>query len=88
VGELDLASVPAFEAAIATIDIAGFSRVVLDLRDLEFLDSTGLRAILSLRSSMPDASRLRIVRGPDAVHRVFTVTGLDTVLSVESSPDA
>jgi anti-sigma B factor antagonist len=45
-GELDLASVPTLESAMANETFDAMAEIVLDLRGLEFIDSTGLRAIL------------------------------------------
>jgi anti-sigma B factor antagonist len=45
-GELDIASAPVLEEAMIEACSAGAREVVLDLGGLEFMDSTGLRAIL------------------------------------------
>ena len=47
VGELDLSTVPVVDAQLSELVDAGFRRLVLDLRELRFLDSTGLRLLLS-----------------------------------------
>jgi anti-anti-sigma factor len=46
VGELDLATVPILESEVNAQRAAGFRRVILDLRELQFIDSSGLRCIL------------------------------------------
>ena len=46
VGELDLATAPIVDAQLCELVEAGFTSVVLDLRKLRFLDSTGLRLLL------------------------------------------
>jgi anti-anti-sigma factor len=60
----------------------------LDLRELEFLDSTGLRVILSaqLRSAV-DGDRLRITPGPVRVQRLFAMTGTADLLHFEDEAD-
>jgi len=52
-------------------------RIVLDLSNLDFIDSSGIRLILAAdaRSRM-DGDRLRLVRGRQSVHRVFELTGV------------
>lgn len=45
VGELDLGSVDQLERAVAELVDAGFDRIVVDLRRVEFIDSTGLRVL-------------------------------------------
>ena len=51
---------------------------MLDLRRLNFLDSTGLRVVASADARARDEGRrLVIVKGPPAVQRVFELTRLD-----------
>lgn len=75
-GELDLATVPAFEDALCGVDADG-SEVVLDLSGLDFMDCRGLAMILALHRRVRESGgHLTIVRGPDAVNRLFEITGL------------
>jgi anti-anti-sigma factor len=72
-GELDIASAPALEEALAAGANGG--RVVLDLRGLEFMDSTGLRSILIAAKTADERDiSFALVQGPPAVHRVFEIT--------------
>lgn len=72
-GELDIATVGAFADRCDGLLADGYERLVLDLRDLTFMDSSGLRAIVKLHR---DAPGLQIIDGPEQVQRVFTITGL------------
>jgi anti-sigma B factor antagonist len=78
VGELDLATVPSLERELSRLRDSGASGVVLDLRGLTFMDSTGLS--LTLRWSL-EASRdgfdFSLVRGRGAIQRLFDLTGMD-----------
>ena len=56
-GELDLAGVPLLEEAVANALLDGVAAIVLDLRGLEFVDSTGLRAILAQDKRSADSGR-------------------------------
>jgi anti-anti-sigma factor len=57
VGELDLATVPMVDEQLSELSSAGFTRLVLDLRSVRFLDSTGLRMLLAWNGrSTNDAS--------------------------------
>ena len=57
--------------------------VVLNLSKLTFLDSTGLRRIVTADERAHDAGRrVVIVRGPDPVQRVFSITRLDERLEI------
>jgi anti-sigma B factor antagonist len=80
-GELDIASVPAFESALADIDFEAVRHVVLDLDQLDFIDAVGLQAILALHAACIRASAtLTIMPGPRHVQRVFELTGTDRQL--------
>ncbi|MDX6681190.1 MAG: anti-sigma factor antagonist [Solirubrobacteraceae bacterium] len=80
-GELDLATVAAVQAALREPLDPGIERRVLDLRGLTFMDSTGLRTILSAnRAARREGWSLQIVAGPPAVQRIFEICGVADVL--------
>jgi anti-anti-sigma factor len=55
--------------------------LVLDLANLEFIDSTGLRCILDLEAeSRQDGFSIALIQGPPAVRRIFELTKTDTRL--------
>ncbi|MEA2190178.1 MAG: anti-sigma factor antagonist [Solirubrobacteraceae bacterium] len=75
-GELDLASAGVLEAEMRALAGAQAKRVVLDLRDVGFMDSTGLRLLISLRNTARRCGqRLLVVPGPACVQRLFELTG-------------
>jgi anti-anti-sigma factor len=75
-GALDLATVELLNARMAELHRAGARSIVLDLSDLGFMDSTGLRCILEHDAdSRRDGFSLSLVPGPPAVQRVFDITG-------------
>ncbi len=74
-GELDLASADMLEREVRKLRLDGRDCVVVDLRNVEFMDSTGLRVLLSLRNAAKRAGqRLILVRGPRQVQRLFELT--------------
>jgi anti-anti-sigma factor len=84
-GELDMLATPELEAALERVaeDV-----VALDLRDLLFLDSAGLRTILLARERLlGDGRRLVLVRGPSAVQRVFEITRMSDRLEFVDAPE-
>jgi anti-anti-sigma factor len=86
-GELDIATTPRADAEIRRVEQNGARVIVLDLRKLTFMDSTGLRLLVAADARARDAGhRLAIVRGPAAVHRVLEITGLDAKLDVIADP--
>jgi anti-sigma B factor antagonist len=89
VGELDIASAPRFEEGLARVEGDTPGTLVLDLRQVEFIDSTGLRAVIAADERARKAGRrLVVVRGPAAVERVFSVTQLDQRLEIVDDPES
>ena len=83
-GELDLATACRLERALRDAQ-AEASQVVLDLRDLTFLDCSGMRVILgaALRARCA-GHRLTVVPGPAQVDRVFTLTGAANAIDMSA----
>lgn len=80
-GELDLASAGDVERALRHVEATGAESIVVDLAGLTFMDSTGVRLVMSAQArSRADAGRLEIRRGPAAVQRVFEICGVDRLL--------
>jgi len=86
-GELDLATAPALEAALArAFDDA--EHVVLDLRELEFIDSSGLRTLLTARRQAEDADRqFSLVAGHRALERTLEIAGVHKVFTWTAAED-
>jgi anti-sigma B factor antagonist len=80
-GDVDLATVGVLREHVDELTAAGFVHVLLDLRGVTFLDSTGLRLVLELyRASRADGWDLTVIEGPAEAQRVFDVTGLRPLL--------
>ena len=74
-GELDLATVEPLEREVDSLLGSGFRWIVLDLRGLTFLDSSGLRYLLTLaRNASAEGYRLELIQGGDNVRRLFELT--------------
>jgi anti-anti-sigma factor len=77
-GEVDLATATHVTTALAQAGALASREIVLDLTDVVFLDSSGLRAILSADAEARAAGvGFEIVPGPPPVQRVFEIAGLD-----------
>lgn len=82
-GELDLSTVEKVEQELKRIEQDGPAIVAFDLSRLTFLDSSGLRLIVSAdQRARRDNRRFVVVRGPDTVQRVFSITHLDEQLEI------
>jgi anti-anti-sigma factor len=74
-GELDLASTPILERELAAVESAGAKRIVIDLAEVGFMDSSGLQALLRARErAAEEGVELALRRGPHQVQRVFELT--------------
>lgn len=77
-GELDIATAPRADEELRRAEAERPSRIAVDLSGLTFMDSTGLRLVVAAEQRAHEAGReLVVVRGPDAVQRVFQLTGVD-----------
>jgi anti-anti-sigma factor len=80
-GELDLATVDRVRVAIDRVVAGGCDRVVLDLRETTFMDSTGLRLVIA-QAAREDAG-VSFVDGSEPVSRLFDLTGMRDRLRFE-----
>jgi anti-anti-sigma factor len=82
VGEIDLATVDAVWAEMEAA-AAETQHLVLDLREVSFMDSAGLRLVVE---SSRAVDRFEVVRGPQEVKRVFDLVGLEDRLTMLDQP--
>jgi anti-sigma B factor antagonist len=75
-GELDVATAPLLEAKLAEAEAAGARRLLVDLEQLEFIDSSGLHVLLAHVLANGNAERYALTRGPRQVQRLFDVAGV------------
>jgi anti-sigma B factor antagonist len=86
-GELDIATLPEFERAVTRMRSQGLEHLVVDLRELSFLDSMSIELLLRLHGELTAAGAdLVVVRGPRAVNRVFDLMELERVLTLVDEP--
>ncbi len=77
-GELDLVTVEQLKARIEELRSSGFTMIVLDLRQLSFMDSTGLRLLLRLDAeSRADGFRFAIIDCEGPARRLLELTRTD-----------
>ena len=88
-GEIDLAAAPEAERKIADAEAREPGRLVIDLREVTFMDSSGLRVLLTAHRRSEQAGRgYALVKGGDAVARLLDVTGLTGRLELLDEPPA
>ena len=86
-GELDLASSPALEEELERVAQSDVQLVVVDLRNLEFMDSTGLSVLVRAHQRAEEnGRRLGLVNGSQQVQRLLTLTGVADRLMLTDVP--
>lgn len=80
-GEIDLTTVPRLERAFRTLGEEGHHHIVLDLAEVEFIDSSGLRSLLGTQKRLEEiGGGLLLASVSPIVDRLLEVTGLHRVL--------
>ena len=87
-GELDLASSAALEEELARITGSDAEQMIVDLRSVEFMDSTGLSVLVKAHQQAQDSGqRFAVVRGSQQVERLLTLTGVADRMTLVDEPE-
>jgi anti-sigma B factor antagonist len=87
-GELDLASAPQFEVELERAEVTAAATLVLDLRDLQFIDSAGLRMIVSAHENARERGQeFAVTRGSEQVQRLLAITRIGEHLRIIDAPE-
>jgi anti-anti-sigma factor len=88
-GELDLSGAAVLETELDRLaEDPELATVVLDMRGLEFMDSSGLRLVVVTDMRARDAGRrFSLIRGGETVHRVFEITRMSDRLDFVDDPE-
>ncbi len=87
-GELDLAGVPKLQEVLHSAQHENVSQIVVDLRGLTFLDSTGLGVLIAADLAGRDGHvGVSFVRGNETVQRVFKLTAVEGRLNWTEAVD-
>lgn len=85
-GRLDTMTSPQLETEINNTDFEGVETVTLNMAELEYISSAGLRVILSLFKKMTNlGGKLKIVNVSSAVMELFTMTGMADYLEIATA---
>ena len=85
-GEVDVATAPALRAAVDGALDDGPAEVVVDLRGVTFIDSTGLGVLIGARRRcLDDGGDLRVVVTEPRILKVFEITGLADLFTIDAS---
>lgn len=87
-GELDLASSPILEQELDRVGDADVDLLIIDLRQLRFMDSTGLHALVKANKRATEAGRrFAVVKGGAQIQRLLSLTGVGELLIVADTPE-
>lgn len=87
-GELDMATAPYLEREIASARSGDPEAIVLDLRGLDFIDSTGLRTLITEHErSRVSGRKFALVQGSKQVDRLMSITRVAEHLRIVSSAE-
>ena len=87
-GELDLASSPALQEELDRVSASDAEMLIIDLRELDFMDSTGLSVLVRAHQRAEEQGRrLAVVKGPQQVQRLLSLTGVSDRMTVVDNPE-
>lgn len=87
-GELDMLVLPQMSEQVDRILRQAPEALVIDLRELDFMDSSGVHAILSAdRACREQGTRLVLIRGGTVIDRLFRMCGLERRFDFIRDPD-
>ena len=81
-GRLDTTTAPALDKTINE-DIAGTKNLVLDVKELEYISSAGLRVLLGAQKKMQKIGSMKVTNVREEVMEVFEMTGFADILVIE-----
>jgi anti-sigma B factor antagonist len=87
-GEIDLSTAPAFEAAIAEALEDNPSVLAIELSNVTFMASVGLRILAAINEKIGESTRVAVVADNQAATRPIQLTGLDSVVALYPTLDA
>ena len=80
-GRLDTVTAPELDAELA--DLERVNELVIDMKELDYVSSAGLRVLLSAHKRMMRAGRMVIINVNELIGEVFEVTGFNEVFNIE-----
>ncbi|MDE7436646.1 MAG: STAS domain-containing protein [Lachnospiraceae bacterium] len=82
-GRLDTNTAPELEKEISASLTADVQTLILDLKDLEYISSAGLRVLLAAQKKMNKQGNMVVKNANDMIMDVFQVTGFVDILTIE-----
>ena len=80
-GRLDTVTAPELEREIN--DLSGVRDLVIDMKNLEYISSAGLRVILKAQKTMNTQGSMKLINVGESIMEVFEITGFSDILTIE-----
>lgn len=88
-GEIDVYTAPKLRDQISDLVAAGVYHIVIDLQEVDFLDSTGLGVLVGgLKKVRAHDGSLQLVCNQDRLLKIFRITGLAKVFTIHETPES
>ena len=80
-GRLDTATAPELEEVLKS-SLEGVTELVIDLEELEYISSAGLRVLLAAQKAMNKQGAMKVQNVNETVNEIFEVTGFTDILTI------
>lgn len=88
-GEIDVFTAPDLDAELTKAVDSGQGNMIIDLREVSFLDSTGLGILVKcLKQAKTAGGSLRLVVSSEKIRKIFDITGLDAAMPIFDTVEA
>lgn len=88
VGEVDVYTAPGMKAAINEVVAGGAKNVILDLHEVEYMDSSGFGVLLGITKRLrPQGGGISLVGCSRAIRRLLTITRLESIFAMYDTVD-
>lgn len=81
-GRLDTGTAPQLESELKTA-VNGVEELVLDLKDLAYMSSAGLRVLLAAQKVMNRQGSMKVINVNETIAEIFEITGFNEILTIE-----
>lgn len=84
IGRLDTITSPQLEEEINSFSLENIETVILDLKELEYISSAGLRVVLMIHKKMNKlGGQLKLINVNDMILNIFDMTGMSEFLNIQ-----
>lgn len=80
-GRLDTLTAPEFEKEVENLE--GTREIILDLKNLDYLSSAGLRILLRMQKTMNGKGSMKLIHVKPNIMEIFEITGFTDFLNIE-----